>query len=176
MANRDNRRRRRSSSGLLLFLLVWCMMLLLLASCGTGRRLQEYQRDSVAVIIRDSIRFRDSLLLVPVPEGSDKARLPDTDTSFLQTMVAESEAFVKDGILHHSLRNRGEMLIPIRVTIPERLHSEERGLIRYLKTVERVEVEKELSKWQRFLQGVGWTVLIAGALWLAWKLSKIVKI
>ena len=160
---------------MLMLLLVWCMMLLVLASCSTGRRLQEYQRDSVAVIIRDSIRFRDSLVLVPVPEGSDKARLPDTDTSFLQTMVAESEAFVKDGILHHSLRNRSEAVIPIRVTIPERIRTEEKGLTRYLKQVERVEVEKELSRWQRFLQGIGYAVLIAGALWLAWKLSKIVR-
>ena len=158
-----------------MLLLVWCMMLLVLASCSTGRRLQEYQRDSVAVIIRDSIRFRDSLVLVPVPEGSDKARLPDTDTSFLQTMVAESEAFVKGGILHHSLRNRSEAVIPIMVTIPERIRTEEKGLTRYLKQVERVEVEKELSRWQRFLQGIGYAVLIAGALWLAWKLSKIVR-
>lgn len=175
MANRNNRSRGRSSS-MLLFLLVWCMMLLVLASCSTGRQLQNYHRDSVAVIIRDSIRIRDSLVLVPVPEGADKAKLPDTDTSHLRTSVAESEAFVKDGILHHSLRNRGEAVIPIRVAIPERIRTEEKGLTRYLKQVERVEVEKELSRWQRFLQGIGYAVLIAGAIWLAWKLSKIVRI
>lgn len=151
------------------------MMLLILASCGAGRRLQEYQRDSVAVVIRDSIRFRDSIILVPVPEGSDKANLPDTDTSYLSTGIAESTAYVKDGQLHHSLRNRSEAIIPIEVKIPERLRTEEKGLIRYLKTVERVEVEKELSRWQRFLQGLGWSVLVAGALWLAWKLSKIIR-
>lgn len=155
----------------MLFLLVWCMTLLILASCGAGRRLQEYQRDSVAVIIRDSIRFRDSLILVPVPPGTDKAHLPDTDTSHLSTGIAESTAFVKDGQLHHTLRNRSEAIIPIKVTIPERVRTEEKGLTRYLRTVERVEVEKELSRWQRFLQGLGWAVLIAGALWLAWKLS-----
>lgn len=160
---------------MLLFLLVWCMMLLVLASCSTGRQLQIYHRDSVAVIIRDSIRIRDSLVLVPVPEGADKAKLPDTDTSFLQTSMAESEAFVKDGVLHHSLRNRSEAVIPIRITIPERIRTEEKGLTRYLKQVERIEVKKELSRWQRFLQGIGYAVLIAGAFWLAWKLSKIVR-
>ncbi|MBR5498605.1 MAG: hypothetical protein IKV75_00410, partial [Bacteroidales bacterium] len=72
---------------MLLFLVVWCMMLLVLASCSTGRQLQNYHRDSVAVIIRDSIRIRDSIILVPVPQGEDKAKLPDTDTSFLQTSV-----------------------------------------------------------------------------------------
>ena len=134
------------------------------------------KRDSTVINIKDSIRFRDSLVLVPVPQGEDKAKLPDTDTSFLQTSVAESEAFVKDGKLHHSLRNRSEAIIPIRITIPYRIHIEEKGLTRYLKQVERIEVEKELSRWQRFIQSLGYAVLIAGALWLAWKLSKIIRL
>ena len=174
MVNRNKSRHR--SSSILLFLFVWCMMLLVLASCSTGRQLQNYHRDSVAVIIRDSIRIRDSLVPVPVPEGSDKARLPASDTSHLETSVAESTAFIdEDGRICHTLTNKSNAIIPIKVTIPERLHSEEKGLTRYLKQVERVEVEKELSRWQRFLQGIGYTVLIAGALWLAWKLSKIVR-
>lgn len=140
-------------------------LLSLVVSCAAPKVVLE-QRDSTVINIKDSIRFRDSLLLVPVPEGADKAKLPDTDTSFLQTSVAESEAFVKDGVLHHSLRNRSEAVIPIRITIPERIRTEEKGLTRYLKQVERVEVEKELSRWQRFLQGLGWTALIAVVLWI----------
>lgn len=150
-------------------------LLSLVVSCATPYDAVEVF-DAELVHIKDSIRFRDSLVLVPVPEGADKAKLPDTDTSFLQTSMAESEAFVKDGVLHHSLRNRSEAVIPIRITIPYRIRTEEKGLTRYLKQVERVEVEKELSRWQRFLQGIGYAVLIAGALWLAWKLSKIVRI
>lgn len=152
------------------------MLAVMMASCAGPRELAEFQRDSVIVHVRDSIRFRDSLILVPVPEGSDKANLPDTDTSYLSTGIAESMAFVKDGQLHHTLRNKSEAIIPIKVTIPERIRTEEKGLTRYLKTVERVEVQKELSRWQRFIQGLGYAVLIAGALWLAWKLSKIVRI
>ena len=145
-----------------------------IAGCATPKVVQE-QKDSTVIHIKDSIRFRDSLFLIPIPEGADKAKLADTDTSFLRTSVAESEAFVKDGVLHHFLRNRSEAVIPIRITIPERIRTEERGLTRYLKQVERIEVEKELSRWQRFLQGIGYAVLIAGAMWLAWKLSKIVR-
>lgn len=149
------------------------LALLALTSCGTAATLTE-QRDSLVIHVRDSIAYRDSIIYVPVPEGGDKAKLPDTDTSFLQTSVAESEAYVRDGVLHHSLRNRSEAIIPIKVSIPERIHSEERGLTRYLKEVQRIEVEKELSRWQRFLQSVGWSALIAGALWLAMKLAKMV--
>ena len=148
-------------------------LLSLVVSCAVPK-VVVVQRDSTVIHIKDSIRFRDSLVLVPVPEGVDKAKLPDTDTSFLQTSVAESEAFVKDGVLHHSLRNRSEAVIPIRITIPERIRTEERGLTRYLKQVERVEVEKELSRWQRFLQGLGWTALIAVVLWIINKVRQLV--
>lgn len=148
-------------------------LLSLVVSCAAPKVMLE-QRDSTVIHIKDSIRFRDSLVLVPVPEGADKAKLPDTDTSFLQTSVAESKAFVKDGVLHHFLRNRSEAVIPIRITIPERIRTEERGLTRYLKQVERVEVEKELSRWQRFLQGLGWTALIAVVLWIINKVRQLV--
>ena len=148
-------------------------LLSLVVSCAVPKVVLE-QRDSTVIHIKDSIRFRDSLVFVPVPQGEDKAKLPDTDTSFLQTSVAESEAFVKDGVLHHSLRNRSEAVIPIRITIPERIRTEERGLTRYLKQVERVEVEKELSRWQRFLQGLGWTALIAIVLWIINKVRKFI--
>lgn len=151
------------------------MLAVMMASCAGPRELAEFQRDSVIVHVRDSIRFRDSLILVPVPEGTDKARLSDTDTSHLSTGIAESTAFVKDGQLHHTLRNRSEAIIPIEVKIPERIRTEEKGLTRYLKTVERVEVEKELSRWQRFLQSLGWAVLTAGALWLAGKARRLLS-
>ena len=145
--------------------LAYIALIFAVMSCATPKAVLE-QRDSTVIHIKDSIRFRDSLVLVPIPEGTDKAKLPDTDTSFLQTSMAESEAFVKDGVLHHSLRNRSEAVIPIRITIPERIRTEEKGLTRYLKQVERVEVEKDLSRWQRFLQGLGWTALIAVVLWI----------
>lgn len=148
-------------------------LLSLVVSCAAPKVVLE-QRDSTVINIKDSIRFRDSLVLVPIPEGADKAKLPDTDTSFLQTSMAESEAFVKDGVLHHSLRNRSEAVIPIRITIPERIRTEERGLTRYLKQVERIEVEKELSRWQGFLQGLGWTALIAVVLWIINNVRKLV--
>lgn len=156
------------------YVLLLPSMAIAVASCGPPLMVQESQKDSTVIHIKDSIRFRDSLVLVPVPQGADKAKLPDTDTSYLQTSVAESEAFVKDGVLHHSLRNRSEAVIPIRITIPERIRTEEKGLTRYLKQVERIEVEKELSRWQRFLQGLGWTALIAVALWIINKVRQLV--
>lgn len=154
------------------YVLLLPIMAIAVASCGPPLVIQESQKDSTVIHIKDSIRFRDSLILVPIPEGADKAKLPDTDSSFLQTSVAVSEAYVKDGVLYHSLRNRAEAVIPIRVTIPERIRTEDKGLIRYLKTVERIEVKKELSRWQKFIMTIGYSFLIAVLGWLIWKLSK----
>jgi hypothetical protein len=151
--------------------LAYIALIFVVASCAAPKVVIQ-QRDSTVIHIKDSLILRDSIIFVPIPMGEDKAKLPDTDTSFLQTSVAESEAFVKDGILHHSLRNRAEAVIPIRVTIPERIRTEDKGLIRYLKTVERIEVKKELSRWQKFIMTIGYSFLIAVLGWLIWKLSK----
>lgn len=148
---------------------------LLMTACAAPKVVQDYQRDSV-VVIRDSIRFRDSLVLVPVPQGSDKAVLPDSDTSRLETDVAESVAYVADGKLHHTLRNKEAALIPVTIKLPERLHYEARDKIIYNRIVETVEVEKELSRLQRFMMSLGWVVLIGAVAWLAWKIYRLVRI
>lgn len=153
-----------------------CAFAALVTACATPRVVQDYQRDSVALIVRDSVIFRDSVIMVEVPEGQDKAVLPDTDTSRLRTSVAESEAWVRDGRLHHTLKNRADAMLPVSIRLPERLHYQEKGLTRYMRTVERVEVEKELSKWQSFVMTLGYAVMIVALAWLAWKLSKIVRI
>lgn len=145
----------------------------LFVACGTPKVVQDYQRDSVSVIVRDTTIFRDSLIYVTIPMESDKAVLPDTDTSRLRTSVAESEAWVAGGHLFHNLRNR-DALIPIEVKLPKYIHTEQKALVRNVREV--VEVEKELSKWQSFIQALGYAVLIAGAAWLAWKLTKIIRV
>ena len=148
---------------------------LLMTACAAPKVVQDYQRDSV-VVIRDSVRFRDSLVLVPVPQGSDKAVLPDSDTSRLETDIAESVAYVADGKLHHSLRNKDAALIPVTIKLPERIHYETRDKIIYNRIVETVEVEKELSRLQRFMMSLGWVVLIGAVAWLAWKIYRLARL
>lgn len=148
---------------------------LLITACAAPKVVQDYQRDSV-VVIRDSVRFRDSLVLVPVPQGSDKAVLPDSDTSRLETDIAESVAYVADGKLHHALRNKDAALIPVTIKLPERIHYETRDKIIYNRIVETVEIEKELSRLQRFMMSLGWVVLIGAVAWLAWKIYRLVRL
>lgn len=148
---------------------------LLITSCGPARVVQESQKDSVSVIIKDSTIFRDSIIYVKVEAEQQIAALPDTDTSYLATRYAESEAYVSKGQLHHSLRNRSEALIPIETKIPITIHFESRSSIKDRHAVEVVEVEKQLSRWQRFIQMLGYCALGLLAGWIAIKLSKIIR-
>lgn len=152
--------------------LLICAFAALLTGCAAPRVVQDSQRDSVAVIVRDSLILRDSVVLVPVPEGTDKAVLPDTDTSRLTTGLAESVAYVKDGKLHHSLRNRTEAVVPVKISIPERLHYERQDRLNMYKVVEYVEIEKQLSKWQQFMISIGWIVVISLIVWIGLKVVR----
>lgn len=142
----------------------------LFGACSAPRVIQDSQRDSVVVIVKDSVILRDSVVLVPVPQEGATAVLPDTDTSRLETSVAKSEAFVKDGKLHHTLTNK-DALLPIKITIPEKVHSELSKNTMVIR--QTVEVEKELSKWQNFIQMLGYGFLVACVLWLVNKVRRL---
>lgn len=150
-------------------------MVALMAGCGPARVVQESQKDSVSVIIKDTTIFRDSIIYVKVEAEQQIAVMPDTDTSYLATRYAESEAYVSKGQLHHSLRNRSEALLPIETKIPVTIHFESRSSIKDRYAVETVEVEKQLSRWQRFIMALGYGALGLLAVWIAIRLSKIIK-
>lgn len=143
-------------------------------SCGPAKIVTEFQRDSVFVHVRDTFMLRDTVVEVRLPDESGANILPDSDTSYLRTSLAESEAYIENGRLHHSLRNRSDMLLPVKVQYIDRARTETRNEIGWRTIVETVEVEKELSRWQHFLLSLGWAVLIAGSAWLVWKMSRII--
>lgn len=148
-------------------------MAFMVASCGPAKVVQDYQKDSVVTVIKDTTIYRDSIIYVKIEAEKDSAVLPDTDTSRLSTRFAESEAYVSNGQLHHSLRNKSEALIPIETKIPITIHFESKATLRDKRTVEVVEVEKQLSRWQKFIQALGYGVLIAVILWIAKKFIRL---
>ena len=149
------------------------LLAIMVCSCGPAKIVTEFQRDSVIVHVRDSVYLRDTVIRWQIPAESGANTLQSSDTSYLQTNLAESRAFIENGRLRHTLRNKSEAIIPIKVSIPERIRTEERGLTRYERIVETVEVEKELSRWQNFIMSLGYAVLIAGLAWMIWKLSRL---
>lgn len=143
------------------------------AGCATPKVIQDYQRDSVVYIVKDSTIFKDSVVLVEIPTEKERLVAAATDTSRLETSVAWSEAYVADGRLYHTLQNK-DALLPVKITIPEKVHTEQREKAMIYKQTEIVEVEKELSKWQNFIQMLGYGVLIACVLWILNKMRKFV--
>ena len=151
------------------------LILTMAVGCAAQRTALDYQRDSVVLMIKDTTVIHDTLIMVQVPEGQDKSVLPETDTSRLCTSVAKSEAYVKDGKLHHTLTNRGDALIPIRLELPKYIHQERHYMMHGRKVKEIVEVEKALSRWQRFLMTVGWVAMGVAALWLGRMVMRLVR-
>ena len=143
------------------------------ASCSTPRGVLTSQKDSVRTVITDRIVYRDTVIHVPVPVESDNAVLLDTDTSFLRTSLAESEAFVSGGRLHHSLRNRSERLQPIDIHMPVRFLQTEHSLIN--RQTVTVEVERELTRWQKLLQALGLGTFVALCTALLYMAIRIVR-
>ena len=146
-----------------------CAFAALLTGCAAQRAAVDHQRDSVAVIVRDSVIFRDSVVLVEIPKEKDKDVVVQSDTSHLETSVAESEAWVADGRLHHTLRNKDEAFIPVTIKMPERLHYEQKDRLVYNRIVEQVEVEKPLGWWERFVMSVGTITIIAAAIYIGYR-------
>ena len=155
-------------------IVVLLLFLSLLGACSTPRVVQDYQRDSVVYIVKDSVILRDSVVMVTLPVESASGMLPNTDTSHLETSVAESTAYIDSkGRLCHTLTNK-DALIPIKITIPEKVHTEQWEKAMIYRQIETVEVEKELSRWQNFIQVLGYGVLIAVVLWILNKVRKFV--
>lgn len=134
--------------------------------------------DSVYVHTTETVVMHDTTVLWKIPDDSAEAVLPDSDTSHLSTGLAESDAWVKDGRLYHTIRNRSSETIPILLSIPTRVTESEHGLVR----TRTVEVEKKLSKWEIVSLAVGKACVVAlmvlallGLIVLIFKVKKLIR-
>ena len=155
--------------------IIYTLFLALCCSCGPAKHTTQIQKDSVIVEIRDSVIIRDTVIQAAIPAEADRAILPDTDTSRLSTSLAESEAYVKNGKLHHSLRNKSEKLQPVSVQYKDKVHSENVASLRQQQVTETIEVPMPLNGWQRLRITLGDAVLAAVAAWAAWTLVKLLR-
>ena len=151
--------------------IIIAMALLICFSCGAPKvaMTTDVQKDSVSVVIKESVIYRDTTIYVEVPVEVIKEILPDTDTSHLETSLAISEAWVNAGKLNHTLTHK-DAKIEQTIPVPEK-HTQKDSVIISIKEVP-VEVEKPLNAWQSFRMTLGTLALIALALWLILKIVK----
>ena len=148
------------------------MLLVALTSCSAPRIAMESAQDSVSVVIHEKVIYKDTTIYVPVPAEIDKAVVECADTSRLETSVAESEAWIADGKLRHTLKNKPDIRLPKILSMPIYLKSEmsEHKVLRSI--TKEVEVEKKLNNWQIFRMMLGTLTLIIIGVWLLVKLLK----
>lgn len=143
----------------------------MLVSCGAYKRLPiAEQKDSVSVVIKERVIVKDSLIYVEVPAEAESAIIPDTDTSRLETSLAESEAWVLNGQLNHTLRHKEDVRLPKIVSIPVYLRKEEVKNLSQKVIIK--EVEKNLTSWQSFRMTLGGLVIIVVVLYFLFMLCK----
>ena len=138
---------------------------LLLTSCGAGKHLpvQTEQRDSVRIEVRKETRYIKDTVFLTVPAQSAENTTRDT-SSHLETDYAESDARITpDGTLYHSLKNKEqEKPVPVDVPVTQKDSIVYRDKLIY----ETVEVERDLTAWQKWQMRSFWILLSAVAIYV----------
>lgn len=102
-------------------------------------------RDSL--ILRDSTRFIDSVIYVQVPREKVMEIISQIDTSYLETSVAESVAYVDTNSLMivHSLENK-DTVIKEKIVYKDRYITETKIVYRDTIQMKEIPVEVEVEK------------------------------
>lgn len=144
-------------------ILCFSLLYVLLCGCSTIKEVPIQQIDRIEY--RDSVVFVHDTISVPVPYEVIREVIPDIDTSYLETSVARSVAYLdKDKKqLSHSLEQKGEIKTKYDTVI----------VVEYVdKYIERevpvtVEVEKP------YIPKFFWIVTIYAAIISTWWLIKL---
>lgn len=128
---------------------------LILVGCCPCKQLATGTTDSTRVEIRERIvKVRDTVV-VELPAERVEVITPDT-TSTVQTSLATSTATVSGGVLTHSIENKKTA---IRKPTEVRVDVRDSIIYRDRQTTKVVEVERELTAWQRFRLDGFWALL-----------------
>lgn len=144
-------------------ILCFSLLYVLLCGCSTIKEVPIQQIDRIEY--RDSVVFVHDTISVPVPYEVVREVLPDIDTSYLETSIARSVAYLdKDKKqLSHSLEQKGEVKTKYDTVL----------VVEYVdKYIEReipvpVEVEKP------YIPKFFWIITIYAAIISAWWLIKL---
>ena len=102
--------------------IIIAMALVFCCSCGAPKvaMTTDVQKDSVSVVIKESVIYRDTTIYVEVPVEVIKEVLPDADTSHLETSLAVSDAWLANGKLNHTLMHKSDARIEQTIPVPEK--------------------------------------------------------
>lgn len=147
--------------------------LFLLSSCSP--RVFPVQSDTVTLVRTEIVeRLVRDTVEVALPQDSVFVQTGDT-TSVLRIRAAISEASVSGGVLTHSLHSNPAYKPEIEVVYKDRV--EYRDTTIYASNTEVIEVERELSGWQKAMMAGGYVLLgavVLGAAVIVLKWRKVI--
>lgn len=135
--------------------MIFLTLTLLAVSCSP--RIYPVQRDTVTLVRTEIVeRLVRDTVEISLPQDSVFVQTRDT-MSVLRIKAAISEASVSGGVLTHSLYSNPAYKPEIEVVYKDRI--EYRDTTIYASNTEVVEVERELSGWQRAMMSGGYILL-----------------
>lgn len=136
------------------------LLVLLLSSCSP--KVFPVQRDTVTQVRTEIVeRLVRDTVEVSLPQDSVYVQTKDT-SSVLRIRAAISEASVSGGVLTHSLYSNPDYKPEIEVVYKDRVEYRDTTIVS--SNTEVIEVEKELSGWQKTMMAGGYVLLGAAVL------------
>lgn len=151
-------------------LIILAIGLLMMTSCAGIKQIPVQTVEKV--VYRDSLIYINDTVRVEIPKEVVKEVVPQIDTSYLKTSLAESVAYLDttERKLHHTLTQKGEIKIKydtiVKVQYVDRIVEKE------------VPVEVEVIKYKRdtfFWVLLGWAALCVGYTLLNFFIRKYLK-
>lgn len=140
--------------------MIFLTLTLLAVSCSP--KVYPVQRDTVTQVRTEIVeRLVRDTVEITLPQDSVYVQTRDT-MSVLHIKAAISEASVSGGILSHTLYSNPAYKPEIEVVYKDRI--EYRDTTIYASNTEVIEVERELSGWQRMMMAGGYILLGAAVL------------
>ena len=142
---------------------------------GCSPRVFPVQRDTITQVRTEIVeRLVRDTIEVSLPQDSVYVQTKDT-TSVLRIRAAISEASVSGGVLAHSLYSNPEYKPEIEVIYKDRVEYRDTTIVS--SNTEVVEVERELSGWQKAMMAGGYVLLgavVLGAAVVVLKWRKVI--
>ena len=150
---------------------------LFLTSCGAGKHLptRTELQDSTRVEIREKTVYVRDTVILEIPAQTAERETRDS-TSHLENDYATSDARInKDGSLYHDLKTKPQDK-PVEFDKPVETRDSVIYRTQYIDRVQTVEVERELSWWQKTQMYGFWVALAAIAVIYRKRIFSVLKL
>lgn len=162
--------------------LIFIILVILFTGCKSHKAVIQEPAPPITLNNSDSVRIRTVIKTIyvpveveaPIPQQSE-TNVSRDDSSHVETDMAFSDAWVKDGILHHSIKNK-DGTIKANAYVPQTTEEKEteNASVREIPVPQpyRIEVEKELTWWESFRLGSFWYLMCVIVVLLFWVFRK----